>query len=92
MHIFCPAEGEGRPTLMMSQGLANSYLLASGQMGVSGRCEWTFTFKLYKDLPVEVLQVSPQLVAVAGLELLLGTQRTRLPSRWTDKRGARGVT
>lgn len=28
MHIFCPAEGEGRPTLMMSHGL-DKQLLAS---------------------------------------------------------------
>ncbi len=40
------------------------------------------TFKLHVDFPVEVLQVSAELVAVARLKLLLRTQRTRLPSRW----------
>lgn len=39
------------------------------------------TFKFHEDLPMEVLQVSPQLVAVTGFKLLLRTQGTRLPSR-----------
>lgn len=40
------------------------------------------TFKLHIDLPVEVLQVSAQLVAVAGFKLLLRTQRAGLPPCW----------
>lgn len=36
------------------------------------------TFKLHVDLPVEVLQVATEFVAVTGLELVLRTQRTGL--------------
>lgn len=82
-HVSFSGDGHGADHTVIMSHVSHRLVRAEARLQVpTGQVTdaHPLTFKLHVDLPVQVLQVPPQFVAVAGFKLLVGTERTGLPA------------